>query len=406
MKRTLGFFLALIMLLSAVPAFAVDNSIFSELDGYVIHADDMTGEVTVSPTDERLLIDNENGGISFSYTQGKQLMMSLIHNDLKGFAGHWQVRTDYCLYDVTFNTAAMSGMGMNLNINGAMMFVNADCADMLSDIANSENAKIRLRNTNVSGEYADFLISQKVKSEIAVFMQAFDQDLRAKFESADPTMMLISGMMSPSVSSKEMDLFVPEITDDTTQQPEAAEYTPEVDFYQIQMLDVYGTTGLYIDIENIGAQAIDAVNMYVTVYDAYGKELTYMGNSRVANDMAGIVLAPDEYSSVEEGINIGFMGEVQSVKVVIYKYHKTNGETVIVPSENWNWVTVKKDYSDTETVKQIQQALNDLGYQCGMPDGQAGTKTKQAITQYQKAQGRKATGKISWQLVYDLGLAN
>lgn len=406
MKRALGCFLTLILLLLTVQSFAVDASVFSELNGYVIHEDDMTGEVTVSPAEDRLLTDQQNGGISFSYVQGKQLMLSLIHNSLKGFAGYWQVRTDYRLYDVTFNTAAMAGVGMNLNINGAMMFVNADCADMLADIAQSENVKIRLRNTNISGEYSDILLSQQTKAEMAAFVQAFDQDLRAKFESSDPAMMIMSSMMSPTISSKEMKLFVPEITDNTIQQPEVTAYTPEVDFYQIQLLDVYGTTGLYVDVENIGTKGIDAVNMYVTAYDAYGKELTYMGKNRINNDMAGIVLSPGEHSSVKDGINIGFMGNIQSVKVVIYKYHKTNGETVIVPSEKWNWVTVKKDYSNSESVKQIQQALNELGYQCGTPNGKMGTKTKQAITQYQKDRGRKATGQISWQLVYDLGLAN
>ena len=37
------------------------------------------------------------------------------------------------------------------------------------------------------------------------------------------------------------------------------------------------------------------------------------------------------------------------------------------------------EYTDSRTVKRVQQALNDNGYDCGAPDGVSGRKTKQAI---------------------------
>ena len=47
-------------------------------------------------------------------------------------------------------------------------------------------------------------------------------------------------------------------------------------------------------------------------------------------------------------------------------------------------------YTDKDTVKKVQQALNDAGYNCGTPDGVAGKKTAVAITQYRTERGWKS----------------
>lgn len=63
------------------------------------------------------------------------------------------------------------------------------------------------------------------------------------------------------------------------------------------------------------------------------------------------------------------------------------------------------EYTDKDTVKRVQQALNDAGYNCGTPDGSAGKKTKQAIQDYRSANGLTATGMIDDELLAALGLA-
>lgn len=63
------------------------------------------------------------------------------------------------------------------------------------------------------------------------------------------------------------------------------------------------------------------------------------------------------------------------------------------------------EYSDKDTVKKVQQALNDAGYDCGTPDGAAGKKTKAAITSYQTDKGLTVTGVIDDELLVSLGLA-
>ncbi len=62
-------------------------------------------------------------------------------------------------------------------------------------------------------------------------------------------------------------------------------------------------------------------------------------------------------------------------------------------------------YTDKDTVKKVQQALNDEGYNCGTPDGVTGKKTAAAITQYQTDKGLEATGAIDDTLLEALGLA-
>ena len=63
------------------------------------------------------------------------------------------------------------------------------------------------------------------------------------------------------------------------------------------------------------------------------------------------------------------------------------------------------EYTDKDTVKKVQQALNDAGYECGTPDGIAGKKTYAAITGYQTDKGLTVTGVIDDELLVSLGLA-
>jgi len=60
------------------------------------------------------------------------------------------------------------------------------------------------------------------------------------------------------------------------------------------------------------------------------------------------------------------------------------------------------EYTDKETVKKVQQALNDAGYDCGTPDGVAGKKTKNAIMEYQAWAGLEQTGTIDDTLLEQL----
>ena len=67
--------------------------------------------------------------------------------------------------------------------------------------------------------------------------------------------------------------------------------------------------------------------------------------------------------------------------------------------------TFAATYTDKDTGKKVQQALNDAGYNCGTPDGIAGKKTYAAIGSYQRAKGLAETQQIDDALLQALGLA-
>lgn len=63
-----------------------------------------------------------------------------------------------------------------------------------------------------------------------------------------------------------------------------------------------------------------------------------------------------------------------------------------------------KTYTDAETVIKVQEALNKDGYDCGTPDGIAGSGTKSAIEKYQSDKGLAVTGTITDDLLKELGI--
>lgn len=70
-------------------------------------------------------------------------------------------------------------------------------------------------------------------------------------------------------------------------------------------------------------------------------------------------------------------------------------------------VTVKKG-SSGDAVKQLQEWLNQLGYDCGRPDGIFGTQTEFAVKKFQVNHGLKAdgiVGALTWnEIEKELGI--
>ena len=59
-----------------------------------------------------------------------------------------------------------------------------------------------------------------------------------------------------------------------------------------------------------------------------------------------------------------------------------------------------------DTVKMVQNKLNELGYECGTPDGIAGQHTKEAVQNYQSDNGLEPSGVIDDKLLDSLGVNN
>ena len=68
-----------------------------------------------------------------------------------------------------------------------------------------------------------------------------------------------------------------------------------------------------------------------------------------------------------------------------------------------------KKGSTGEVVKQLQQALKDLGYDVGAVDGQFGTKTEQAVKAFQQDRGLTVdgiVGDITWLNIDEADMSN
>ena len=57
-----------------------------------------------------------------------------------------------------------------------------------------------------------------------------------------------------------------------------------------------------------------------------------------------------------------------------------------------------------EVVKQVQQQLNQKGYEVGSADGQAGPRTQAGVKKFQESQKLNATGRIDQQTLAALGI--
>ncbi len=67
---------------------------------------------------------------------------------------------------------------------------------------------------------------------------------------------------------------------------------------------------------------------------------------------------------------------------------------------------VGTQYTDASIVKPVQEALNAAGFDCGTPDGQAGSKTEAAIRAFELEKGINVNGVITDELLEALGIAD
>lgn len=70
-----------------------------------------------------------------------------------------------------------------------------------------------------------------------------------------------------------------------------------------------------------------------------------------------------------------------------------------------NQLTLKPMEVTKDTVKQVQELLNQMGYECGTPDGLAGSKTHEAILRYTKEHGLQESQEITEELLESLEAA-
>jgi hypothetical protein len=87
-----------------------------------------------------------------------------------------------------------------------------------------------------------------------------------------------------------------------------------------------------------------------------------------------------------------------------YVGHETTGKEQTVRSSTYSSSTASSRYDPT-TVRSVQQALNDKGYNPGPVDGQWGPNTEDAVRRFQQASGLPQTGELEGSTLAALGVA-
>ena len=119
------------------------------------------------------------------------------------------------------------------------------------------------------------------------------------------------------------------------------------------------------------------------------------------------VLTPEEMLAELEKENDELKSQVEELTKELeeLKGEEAKESTPEVPESVAN-ADASVQYSDRATVKLVQEALNSKGYNCGSPDGVAGSKTTEQISAYEAAQGITVNGIITDQLIESLGLTD
>ena len=106
---------------------------------------------------------------------------------------------------------------------------------------------------------------------------------------------------------------------------------------------------------------------------------------------------------VDAGVELEKDGQItDALKDAIKDYRSKNGlaEGTDIDDE----LLFKMGITDSDTLQKIQKALNDLGYECGEPDGLTGDMTRDSIALYRKEHEQGEGQKIDAELIEALGI--
>ena len=106
---------------------------------------------------------------------------------------------------------------------------------------------------------------------------------------------------------------------------------------------------------------------------------------------------------VDAGVELEKDGQItDALKDAIKDYRSKNGlaEGTDIDDE----LLFKMGITDSDTMQKIQKALNDLGYECGEPDGLTGDMTRDSIALYRKEHEQGEGQKVDAELIEALGI--
>ena len=154
---------------------------------------------------------------------------------------------------------------------------------------------------------------------------------------------------------------------------------------------------------SIDGREIDTSICYIPVYagqlwEIYGDEI-YVDSSCVLAvnetiwDGTSLTMAGIDPSTETEA-SYTFTLRTDGTLCVNYKYIECTLEEYVIDPMT--------EYSDSETIMFVQNALNELGYECGTADGISGQKTANALSAYQTDNSLTVTGTITHETLESL----
>lgn len=157
----------------------------------------------------------------------------------------------------------------------------------------------------------------------------------------------------------------------------------------------------------------DENNLPVTLQSQY---MNYAVGNCISADLVGVNMPNGDTLNEEEDvyqvISVDDTCNLKKARVIVVAYSTYDGDVWSNPLlDEWQEVYKEKKlieptvYTDKETIKKVQEALNANGYDCGTPDGVTGAKTYAALHEYQKANNLIITDNITDSLLNKMGLS-
>ena len=126
--------------------------------------------------------------------------------------------------------------------------------------------------------------------------------------------------------------------------------------------------------------------------------------SLAENDAETIATLQSEKVELEEKVEL-LEAEITDLKEQIQSLEKSDTDIETEAETELSTEVIGTVYTDVSIVKAVQQALNDAGFDCGTPDGKAGSKTAAAITAFETEKKINVNGVITDELIEALGIS-
>lgn len=124
-----------------------------------------------------------------------------------------------------------------------------------------------------------------------------------------------------------------------------------------------GSTAVSFSLKNHGKATIDAFEMYMVPYSAYGNRVTYKDYTESLMEEMKLFTMSNETTTIKGGSTLSYQkyGYVISLpgeyyggaKGCVISYHTTDGETVVVPDDRRIWYGVGKGVTEGESMPKV-----------------------------------------------------